>query len=131
MMAITMSNVPEKRSLSRRCWFGWRFQHQLFDHVVQKRSMFCPDLTRSHYAKKTLNWLTEQNITYVPKKDNPPNVLQACPIEDFWSVLKRNVYEKGREAQNEQQLTGRIKRKLTEIDPLLCQRMILKVPYLL
>ena len=64
--------------------------------------MFWLDLTSSHYAKKTLNWLTEQNIPYVPKKDIPPNVPQARPIEDFWSVLKRKVYEKSWEAQNEQ-----------------------------
>ena len=78
-----------------------------------------------------MNWLTEQNLPDVPKKDNPPNDPQARRIEDFWSVPKREVYEKGWELQNEQQLIGRIKPKLKEIDPLLCQRMILKVPYLL
>ena len=70
-------------------------------------------------------------MPYVPNKDNPPNVPQARPVEDFWSVLKRKVYEKCWTANNEQQLIERIKRKLKEIDPLLCQRMILKVPYLL
>ena len=25
-------------------------------------------------CKKTLNWLTEQNIPCVPKKENPPNI---------------------------------------------------------
>ena len=98
---------------------------------TQDKIIFWPDLASSHYAKKTLNWLTEQNIPYVPKQDNPPNVPQARPIEDFWSVLKSKMYEKGWGIQNEQQLIGRIKRKLEEIDPLLCQRMILKVPYLL
>ena len=92
--------------------------------------MFWPDLASSHYAKDTLNWLTEQNVPYVPKKDNPLNAPQARPIEDLWSVLKRKVYEKGWKAQNKQQLFRRIKRKLKKIDPLLYQSMILKVPYL-
>lgn len=78
--------------------------------------MFWPDLASCHYAKKTLDWLTEQNIPFVPKKDNPPNVPQARPIEIFWSVLKRMVYDNGWEANNEQQLVNRIKRKMKEID---------------
>ena len=82
---------------------------------MQDEILFWPDLAGSHYAKKTLNWLTEQNIPYVPKKDNHSKVPQAHPIEDSWSVLKRNEYEKGWEAQNGQQLIGRIKRKLKEI----------------
>ena len=98
---------------------------------TQDEIMFWPDLASSHYAKKTLNWLTEQSIPYVPRKDNTPNVPQARPIGDFWSVLKRKVYEKSWEAQNKQQLIRRIKQKLKEIDPLLCHRTILKVPYLL
>ncbi|CAF5166545.1 unnamed protein product, partial [Rotaria magnacalcarata] len=38
-------------------------------------------------------WLHEQNIKFVPKQDNPPNVPQARPIEDFWSILAGKVYE--------------------------------------
>ncbi|XP_031621601.1 uncharacterized protein LOC116339710 [Contarinia nasturtii] len=93
--------------------------------------MFWPDLASSHYAKKTLDWPASQNIPFVPKKDSPPNIPQARPIEDFWSNLKRKVYEKGWEAKNEQQLVGRIKRKLNEIDKSVCQRMILKVRHIL
>ncbi|XP_031629638.1 prostatic acid phosphatase-like [Contarinia nasturtii] len=93
--------------------------------------MFWPDLASSHYAKKTLDWLTEQNIPFVPKKDNPPDIPQARLIEDFWSVLKRKVYEKGWEAQNEQQLIGRIKQKLEKVDILVVQSIILKVRHVL
>ncbi|XP_031634119.1 uncharacterized protein LOC116347595 [Contarinia nasturtii] len=97
------------------------------NHHARDEIMFWPNLASSHYAKKTLNWLTEQNIPFVPKEDNPPNIPQARPIEDFWSVLKCKVYEKGWEAQNEQQLMGRIERKLTEMDVSVCQNMILNV----
>ena len=69
---------------------------------TEEEIMFSPDLASSHYTKKTLNWLTEQNIPYVPKKENPPNIPQARSIEYFWSVLKYKVYGKGWKAQNEQ-----------------------------
>lgn len=93
-------------------------------HHGRDEIMFWPDLASCHYAKKTLNWLTEQNIPFVPKKDNPPNVPQARPIENFWAVLKRMVYVGGWEARNEQHLIGRIKRKLKEIDPSVRQNLI-------
>lgn len=85
-------------------------------HHARDKIMFWPDLASCHYGKNTLDWLTKQKIPFVPKKDNPPNVPQARPIENFWAVLKRMVYDNGWEAQNEQQLIGRIKRKLKEID---------------
>lgn len=93
--------------------------------------IFWPDLASCHYANKTLDWLIKQKIAFVPKKDNPPNVPQARPIENFWAVLKRMVYEKGWEAQNEQQLIGRIKRKLKEMDKSVIQSMMDNVKYIL
>lgn len=86
--------------------------------------MFWPDLASCHYAKRTLDWLTEQKVPFVPKKDNPPNVPQARPIENFWAALKRMVYDNGWEARNEQQLINRIKQKLKEIDVCTCQNLI-------
>ena len=35
---------------------------------TQGEIMFWPDLASNHYAKKTLNWLTEQNIPYPKQK---------------------------------------------------------------
>lgn len=78
-------------------------------------------------AKNTLDWLTEQKVPFVPKKDNPPNIPQARPIENFWAALKRMVYDNGWEAQNEHQLIGRIKRKLKEIDVCTFQNLIRNV----
>lgn len=93
-------------------------------HHADGNYMFWPDLASCHYSKKTTDWLTGQNIPFVPKKDNPPNVPQARPIENFWSILKRKVYEMGWEAQNEQQLIDRIKRKLKDIDLSVVQDLI-------
>lgn len=93
--------------------------------------IFWPDLASCHYANKTQNWLRKQKIDFVPKNDNPPNVPQARPIERFWAILSRGVYENGWEAQNHQQLIRRIKRKLKEIDVSVVQNMILGVPKIL
>ncbi|XP_031621019.1 uncharacterized protein LOC116339337 [Contarinia nasturtii] len=97
------------------------------NHHARDEIMFWPNLASSHYAKETLNWLTEQNIPFVPEEDNPPDIPQARPIEDFWSAFKHKVYEKGWEARNEQQLMGRIERKLKEMDVSVCRDMVLNV----
>lgn len=99
------------------------------DNHAQDEIMFWPDLASCHYSKKTQDWLTEQKIPFVPKKDNPPNVPQARKIEQFWAVLKRKVYEKGWEAENDKQLVRRIKQKLKEIDKKVFQSLMLKVRY--
>lgn len=97
------------------------------DYHAQDEIIFWPDLASCHYAKKTLQWLTEQNIAIVPKKDNPPNVPQARPIDQFCAVLKRMVYGKGWEAENDKQLVRRIKQKLKQIDKKVFQSLMLKV----
>ena len=58
----------------------------------------------------------DQNVNYVPKPLNPPNVPQARPIENFWSWLTQKVYERGWEATSEQQLVRRIESKINEFD---------------
>lgn len=93
-------------------------------HHSNDNYIFWPDLASSHYAKKTLAWLNDQNIPFVPKKDNPPNVPQARPIENFWGILSRLVYDGGWEAKTESQLIGRIKRKLREVDQDVVQAMM-------
>ncbi|KAJ8909948.1 hypothetical protein NQ315_004015 [Exocentrus adspersus] len=78
--------------------------------------MFWPDLASCHYSRDTQNWLRQHRIPFVPKNAKPPNLPQARPIEDFWALLSRKVYDRGWEAQNEQQLRRRIFEKLREID---------------
>ena len=55
-------------------------------------------------------------IEYVAKEDNPPNVPQARPIENFWACLCQKVYEDGWQAQTQQELIERIERKLKDFD---------------
>ncbi len=58
----------------------------------------------------------DEYIEYVAKEDNPPNVPQARPIENFWGCLSQKVYEGGWEAKTQQQLVKRITLKLKDFD---------------
>ena len=58
------------------------------------------------------------------RKDNPPNVPQARPIETLWTVLERRVYENNWEAKNLDLLARRIRQKSKEFDQQMLQTMI-------
>jgi len=60
----------------------------------------------------------------VPKDCNPTNVPQLRPIEDFWGILKGLVYENDWSTDSIDNLKRRIKKKLKEMDPNLCQRLM-------
>ena len=92
--------------------------------------VFWPDLASAHYAKKTQDWLKSENIEFVQKIQNPPNLPQARPIETFWAILSARVYSGGWSAKTTYQLIRRIKSKFNEIkdnEPELVQTLMLKV----
>ena len=68
--------------------------------------------------------MTEKNIPFVFRVDNPPNVPQARPIETVWTVLERKIYENNWEAKNIDHLVNRIKQKAKELDQEMLQGMI-------
>ena len=57
-----------------------------------------------------------ENINYIQKVINPPNIPQARSIENFWGCLVQKVYENGCEAKTESQLSLRVKSKLQVFD---------------
>jgi hypothetical protein len=57
-------------------------------HHNNEKIVFWSDLASAHYAKNTLVRLEELKIEYVPNEENPPNVPQIQPIENFWANLK-------------------------------------------
>lgn len=77
--------------------------------------LFWPDLASAHYAKDVQDWMRE-NVKFVEKYENPPNVPQCRPIESFWGVLTQKVYDEGWQAETEKQLVRRINVKLKEFD---------------
>ena len=83
---------------------------------------FWPDLASAHYAKHTVELFNELKIPYVSKDQNPPNVPQCRPIQNFWVVLKYKVYESGGEATNILQLKRKISKVLKDMDLYFLQR---------
>ena len=86
--------------------------------------LFWPDLASAHYSISVQERLKEKNVPFVVRKDNPPNVPQARPIETVWTLLERKIYENNWEAKNLDVLARRIKQKSKELDVKMLQNMI-------
>ena len=58
-----------------------------FINEVRKNDeiVFWADLSSAHYSNKVQDYLKGENIEYVPRDKNPPNVPELHPIEDFWT----------------------------------------------
>ena len=87
------------------------------EHYKNEEYLFWPDLASSHYANEVVSFLDANNIKYLPKIKNPPNVPEARPIEDFWGQLKRLVYEDNWQATCIPQLKLHIMNCLNKMDP--------------
>lgn len=96
-------------------------------HHSDGNYIFWPDLASSHYAETVLDFMIENSIDHVDKDDNPANLPEARPIEDFWSILKGKVYENGWEANSLKQLRFKIKKCLSELDDTSIQGFFEKV----
>ncbi len=83
--------------------------------------LFWPDLASSHYTKEKLETFKQHDVRYVPKDMNPPNIPQLRPIEDLWAQLKQKVYENDWSTHSIPKLILRIKKKLKEFSPSMCQ----------
>ena len=55
---------------------------------------------------------------------NLASVPEARPIEDFWAILKREVYKGGWAAQSGEEFTERIKASRRKIKPELVQKLM-------
>ena len=86
--------------------------------------LFWPDLAKAHFSNIVQQHLTEKNLPFVSRVDNPPNVPQARPLEIVWTVLERKVSENNWEAKNIDHWVKRIKQKAKELDQEMLQGMI-------
>ena len=96
----------------------------LKEHHSDQNYIFWPDLANAHYAKSVMAYLDDNNVAVVAKKNNPANVPECRPIEDFWSQLKAKVYENNWSASDTNQLRSRIKKCLNEFDMKLVQDLL-------
>jgi len=89
--------------------------------------LFWPDLASSHYADSVTNHLTKQNIPFMPKLLNPANLPEVRPVEDFWAILKREIYKGSWSTNSIPNLISRIKYSLKNIEQSLVQKLMLGV----
>ncbi|RNA05398.1 glucosylceramidase 4 [Brachionus plicatilis] len=101
-----VQNIPQLRDLSRNYLFGWSFMR---GHHSDGNYKFWPDLASFHYANTVINYLIDQNIKYVQKCENPANVPEVRPTDDFWSILKEKVCKNVWRAKNLDELRNKIR----------------------
>ena len=93
----------------------------------KKKVLFWPDLARSHYGLKVMEYLDQNGIHFVSQQKNPQNSPQARPVETLWSILAQMVYAGAWEAKSINQLKKRIMKKLNELDIKVVQTMFLDI----
>ena len=68
-------------------------------------------------------YLNKENVHYVEKADNPTNLPECRPIENFWSILKGLANKNNWHAKNLKKLRSRIKYSLNKINIELIQSL--------
>ena len=86
------------------------------EHSNDGEYVFWPDKASCHYSNETQGFMKSKNINFVAKDRDIANVPELHPIEDFWSELKRKVYDKFWKPKNLNQLQRRIKYCLNKIN---------------
>ena len=94
------------------------------NHHQNDDILFWPDLASSHYAYWVLRCLESNNLPYVRRNQNPPNVPQCQAIEKIWALIEQMVYPGGWEAKNLDQLANRIKSKIKQLDQTVVTTMV-------
>jgi transposase len=82
----------------------------------QDEIIFWPDLASSHYAESVCDFMIENKITFVEKYENPANLPECRPIEQFWTILKQMVYADAWQAKTLEELKLRILKCIKRID---------------
>ena len=82
--------VPSGLAINQDVYLKHCIKQRLIPFIEEHHSddeyIFQPDLASSHYAKKVVEYLREKKVNFVEKEDNPANVPECRPIEDFWSI---------------------------------------------
>lgn len=119
--------VPSKCAINKKIYLKKCIMEKLIPFINEKHPdgnfTFWPDLASSHYATIVTDYLRANGIDFVEKEDNPANMPECRPIEDFWSILKGHVYNGNWKAKNLDCLRRRIKKCLKEIPTDVVQRL--------
>lgn len=119
--------VPSGMAINQKIYKEECIQKRLIPFIQEHHSdgqyLFWPDKASSHYAKSVTSYFEEKKLKYVLKEDNPTNVPECRPIEDFWGILKGLVYKKNWKASNLIELRRKILLCIREVDITLVQRL--------
>lgn len=119
--------IPSGLAVNQSIYLEECIKKRLIPFIRQHHSdgqyIFWPDLASSHYAKSVIRYLEEQNVNFVEKKDNPANLPEVRPIENFWGVLKGLVYKDNWQAESIEQLKRRIQFCWRKVDSDLVQQL--------
>ena len=78
----------------------------LNEHHSDGNYIFWPDKASSHYSNLVIKALRDEKVKFIPKNKNPTNLPEARPIENFWSILKGEVYKNNWKAENLDRLSS-------------------------
>lgn len=124
--------MPSGLAVNQKVYLNECIKKRLMPFIAKHHSdnnyVFWPDQASSHYAKTVTAYFKEKNVQFVAKKDNPANLPECRPIEDFWSILKSLVYKNGWQAKNVDQLRTRIKNCIKKVAPAVVQRLARDTP---
>ena len=79
----------------------------LVNNGILDQCVFWPDKASSHYSTLVLNYLRGEQLSVIPKQDNPTNFPQCRPIENFHEIIKRAIFADGFEPETPQELMDR------------------------
>lgn len=112
--------VPSGMAINKEIYKTECIQRRLLPFINTNYSedeyLLWSDLASSHYANNVLDFMRQNNINFVEKNENPANVPEVRPIENYFGYLKGKVYEDGWEAKNLDQLARKIRKCLKNID---------------
>ena len=124
--------VPSGLAVNQHIYLNNCIKERLMPFINEHHSdgqyLFWPDLASSHYAKTVIKYLREEKVHFVERNDNPPNLPECRPIENFWSILKGHVYKNNWQAENLIKLRARIESCLKKVDLELILRLAQSVP---
>jgi hypothetical protein len=124
--------LPSGLAINQKVYLEDCIKKKLIPFIEQNHQdgnyLFWPDLASSHYANSVISYLNQKSIKFVDKKDNPANLPECRPIENFWSILKGNVYKNNWQAENIDQLKRRINFCLKNINANVIQNLARSIP---
>ena len=91
-MTISIFRLSKSVSVNSNSYINDCLQPKLLSFIRKHHSdfnyLFLPDLAWAHYSNENVAWMKE-NVHFVEKSSNPPNVPQARPIENLRGIEHR------------------------------------------